>query len=54
MDGEYTDKNRFDGDYGDFREFSVDGKHATAKHNEEYSKKLYGFIKSNFPNYLPK
>ena len=54
MDFEYTDKHRFDGDYGDFKEFSVDGKHATAKHNENYSKKLHGFIKSNFPDYLPK
>lgn len=54
MDNEYTDKHRFDGDYGDFREFSVDGKHATYKHNEEYAKRLYEYIKSNFPHYLPK
>ena len=54
MDNEYSDKYRFDGDYGDFREFSIDGKHATPKHNEEYSKRLLQFIKSNFPDYLPK
>jgi len=54
MDNEYSDKYRFDGDYGDFREFSIDGKHATPKHNEEYSKKLLQFVKSNFPDYLPK
>jgi hypothetical protein len=53
MDEVISDKHRFDGDYGNFREFSVDGKHATGKHNEEYAKNLYEFIKKNFPTYIP-
>jgi hypothetical protein len=53
MDDSVDDENRFDGGYGDFREFSIDGKHATNKHNEKYAKKLYDFIKDNFPKYLP-
>ena len=47
MDDVVDDENRFDGNYGDFREFSVDGKHATAEHNEKYAKKLYNFILKN-------
>jgi hypothetical protein len=53
MDDSVDDENRFDGGYGDFREFSIDGKHATNKHNENYAKKLHTFIKDKFPNYLP-
>ena len=53
MDDSVLDENRFDGSYGDFREFSIDGKHATNKHNETYAKKLHTFIKKNFPEYLP-
>ena len=53
MDDSVDDENRFDGGYGDFREFSIDGKHATNRHNEKYAKKLYDFIKDKFPNYLP-
>lgn len=47
MDEVVTDSHRFDGEYGDFREFSVDGKHATAEHNKKYAKKLYDFIVKN-------
>jgi len=53
MDDSVDDKNRFDGGYGDFREFSIDGKHATNRHNEKYAKKLYDFVKDKFPKYLP-
>jgi hypothetical protein len=53
MDDSVDDENRFDGGYGDFREFSIDGKHATHKHNENYAKKLHTFIKDKFPKYLP-
>lgn len=53
MDDSVDDENRFDGGYGDFREFSIDGKHATNKHNENYAKKLHTFIKDKFPKYLP-
>lgn len=52
MDDSVNDANRFDGGYGDFREFSIDGKHATNVHNEKYAKKLYDFIKDKFPKYL--
>jgi hypothetical protein len=47
MDEVVTDANRFDGDYGNFREFSIDGKHATAEHNQKYAQKLYNFILKN-------
>lgn len=47
MDAAISDSRRFDGDYGDFREFSIDGKHATAEHNNQYAKKLYNFILKN-------
>jgi len=44
-DDSVTDDFRFDGDYGNFREFSIDGKHATANHNKEYANKLFDFCK---------
>lgn len=44
-DDSVTDDYRFDGDYGNFRDFSIDGKHATANHNKEYANKLFDFCK---------
>jgi hypothetical protein len=44
-DDSVMDDYRFDGEYGNFREFSIDGKHATSIHNKEYSNKLFDFCK---------
>jgi hypothetical protein len=44
-DSSVTDDFRFDGEYGNFREFSIDGKHATNTHNKEYANKLFDFCK---------
>ncbi len=50
---EYKEFNRFDGDYGNFIDFGVDGKHSGPNHNYQYSIRLFEHIKTNFRNYLP-
>ena len=47
---DYTDTNRFDGDYYPFLDFGVDGVHPGPKTNNEYAKKLYSKIENLFPN----
>jgi len=49
---DYTDINRFDGDYYPFLDFGVDGIHPGPKTNKEYAKNLYNFIKENYPSFL--
>jgi hypothetical protein len=44
-DDSVVDDFRFDGEYDNFREFSIDGKHATDTHNKEYANKLFDFCK---------
>ena len=47
LETDYTDKNRFDGDYKNFIDFAVDNSHPGPKHNLEYSKKLYSYFIDN-------
>jgi len=42
---EYTEQNRFDGDYDKWLDFSVEGTHPGPKTNAEYAKKLYNYAK---------
>jgi len=49
---DYMENNRFDGDYGNYIDFGVDGVHPGPKHNEEYAHKLHDFIFKNFPEYI--
>jgi hypothetical protein len=46
----YTDDNRFDGDYYPFLDYGVDNIHPGPKTNLEYSKKLYDYISNNLLN----
>jgi hypothetical protein len=47
---DYTDINRFDGDYYPFLDFGVDGIHPGPKTNKEYANKLYSKIVNLFPH----
>jgi hypothetical protein len=47
LNTEYTDKNRFDGNYIKFIDFGVDGEHAGPNHNKQYSKELYSYLIDN-------
>ena len=49
---DYTEDNRFDGDYGNYIDFGVDGLHPGPRHNEEYAHKLHDFISRKFPGYI--
>lgn len=49
---DYSDELRFDGDFHPFIDYGVDGAHPGPKTHEEYSKKLFDYIQTNFPNYL--
>jgi hypothetical protein len=49
---DYIEENRFDGDYGNYIDFGVDGIHPGPKHNKEYAHKLHDFISRNFPDYI--
>jgi lysophospholipase L1-like esterase len=54
---DYSEFNRFDGDYSKYLDFGTDGTHPGPKHNETYAHKLHDFITKKFPsyiNYLPK
>ena len=42
---DYTDENRFDGDYPNFPD---EHRHATETENQTYATKLYNHIKENF------
>jgi hypothetical protein len=50
---EYSDENRFDGDYFPFKDLGVDGSHPGPIHNKEYALRLHNYISENFPEYLP-
>jgi hypothetical protein len=50
---DYTEFNRFDGEYENHLDKGVDGSHPGPKHNYEYSIRLFEYIKINFINYLP-
>ena len=47
LNTEYTDKNRFDGNYIKFIDFGVDGGHPGPNHNKQYSKELYSYLIDN-------
>jgi hypothetical protein len=49
---EYSDKNRFNGDYFPFKDLSVDGFHPGPRHNKDYAQCLYNHISEYFPEYL--
>jgi hypothetical protein len=49
----YSEFNRFDGQYGTFLDFGVDGTHPGPSHNRNYSKGLFHHINNNFKGYLP-
>jgi hypothetical protein len=53
IDKNYTEFNRFDGEYGNFIDKGADGNHPGPKHNYQYSIRLFEHIKINFRNYLP-
>ena len=44
IDSDYTDSNRFDGEYKIFLDKGVDGNHPGPKHNNNYASKLYETI----------
>ena len=49
---EYTEFNRFDGEYGHLIDKGVDGVHPGPLHNKSYAKSLYDYILLKFPNYI--
>lgn len=50
---EYTEFNRYDGNYGNFVDYGVDGVHPGPSHNRLYVKNLLNHIKLNFRDYIP-
>lgn len=50
---DYSDELRFDGDFHPFIDYGVDGSHPGPLTHKKYSKKLFDYITTNFPNYLP-
>jgi len=50
---EYSEYNRFDGEYLFFIDKGVDGNHAGPKQNKSYANKLHDYILLNFQNYIP-
>lgn len=53
IDKNYSEFNRFDGEYGRFLDLGEDGTHPGPKHNLNYSNALCNHIYKNFRNYLP-
>jgi hypothetical protein len=51
---DYSEINRFDGQYGTFIDLSVDKAHPGPIHNSVYAKELFTHIYGRFINYLPK
>jgi hypothetical protein len=50
---EYSETNRYDGNYKYFTDFGVDGLHPGPNHNKLYSTNLFNHIYKNFREYLP-
>ena len=50
---EYSEYNRFDGQYRIFIDKGVEGGHAGPEQNKSYANKLHDYILLNFPNYIP-
>lgn len=50
---EYTENNRFDGDYRNFIDKGVDGAHPGPNHNKNYGVTLFNHMCNNFRDYLP-
>lgn len=50
---DYTEFNRFDGNYKNFIDYGVDGIHPGPLTNKDYSTKLYNHLYTNFREYLP-
>jgi len=50
---DYSEFNRFHGNYNYFIDIGADGKHPGKNHNFTYSTILYKHIYNNFKNYLP-
>lgn len=48
---DYSDENRFDGDYYPFIDYGVDGKHPGPETNKCYATKLYSHIKLSFHDF---
>ena len=51
---EYTDLNKFNGDFEKVEDFAVDGIHAGPKTNKSYAHNLFNYILKNHSNFLPK
>lgn len=51
---DYSEFNRFDGDYNVHIDKGTDGLHPGPKHNIKYSIKLFNHINTNFKEYIPK
>lgn len=51
---DYSEFNRFDGDYNVYIDKGTDGLHPGPKHNQIYAKKLFNHINTNFKEYIPK
>jgi hypothetical protein len=51
---EYTDLNKFNGDFEKLEDFAVDGIHAGPKTNKSYAHNLFNYILKNYSNFLPK
>ena len=43
---------KFDGDYGKYLDFGMDGAHPGPNHNKTYAHKLHNFITETFPQYI--
>lgn len=50
----YSDENRFNGDYEPFIDLGVDLIHGGPKTNKKYAIDVYKHINDKFPNFLPK
>jgi hypothetical protein len=51
---DYTDFNKFNGDFEKVEDFGVDGIHAGPKTNKTYAHNLFNYILKNHLNFLPK
>jgi hypothetical protein len=49
---DYSEYNRFDGDYSGYSDFGVDNVHPGPNHNKTYANKLHNFISKKFPSYI--
>ena len=53
IDYNYRDSLRFDGNFRPEIDYAADGSHPGPKSNYMYAKRLFEYIKTNFPHYIP-